>query len=498
MDFANKKTYFHSVSLDKEKCVGCTNCIKKCPTQAIRVRNGLAHISEGRCIDCGECIRACPHHAKKAVTDKFDIKDGYKYKIALVAPSFYSQFGFPATRKNILACVKNTGFDDVYEVACGADIVTKATILELKSKNGEIDYPVISSACPAVVRLIQIKYPGLINNLLDYNSPMETIAKIARDEVFNEKGFSGEEVGVFFITPCPAKKTAIEVPYGMDKSYVDGAISFSEIYPLVLENLEKGNSNIIEEIKDGRTPSHDGIRWANIGGEAIALNTERFLAVDGIHNVISILEEIENERLKDVDFIEANACTGGCIGGPLTVTNMYTAKTRLARYIKESREYIKKNPEKQFKSDFSQATKWVKPLVYNPALKIDSDIAKALEKYDYMQKIQKSLPGLDCGACGAPDCAALAEDIVKGQATETDCIFKLKEKIQNVANQMRDLESQMSKHTYTSGGQSELVQPKLNFGASDGDSTPPEGNALITPTYRSVGLRKCDKSDENS
>jgi len=455
VDSGNKKIYFHSVSLDKDKCVGCTNCIKKCPTQAIRVRNGLARIAEGRCIDCGECIRACPHHAKKAVTDRFGLIDEYEYKIALVAPSFYSQFGFPATRKNILACVKNTGFDDVYEVACGADIVTKATIYELKTKSGKIDYPIISSACPAVVRLIQIKYPGLINNLLDYNSPMETIAKIARDEAINKKGYKSEQIGVFFITPCPAKKTAIEVPYGVDMSYVDGAISFSDIYPMVLANLEKGNKNGIEDIKDGRIPSHDGIRWANIGGESIALNTEKFLAVDGIHNVISILEEIENERLKDVDFIEANACTGGCIGGPLTVTNMYTAKTRLSRYIKESKEYIKENPKKLFKSDFSQATRWGNSLLFNPALKIDRDIAKALEKYDYMQKIQKSLPGLDCGACGAPDCAALAEDIVKGQATETDCIFKLKEKIQNVADQMRELESQMSKHTYTNGKEKE-------------------------------------------
>lgn len=454
MDNIKKEKYFHSVSLDKDKCVGCTNCIKKCPTQAIRVRNKLAHISEGRCIDCGECIRACPHHAKKAVTDKIEIINKYNYKVALIAPSFYSQFGFPATRKNILSCVKSIGFDDVYEVACGADIVTKATIDELKKRNGKITFPVISSACPAVVRLIQIKYPGLIGNLLDYNSPMETTAQIARAEIYKEKGYERSDVGIFFLTPCPAKKTAIEVPYGMESSYVDGAVSFSDIYPLVLSNLEKGFSGVEDSIKDGRTPSHDGIRWANIGGEAVALNTERFLAVDGIHNVISILEEIENERIKDVDFIEANACTGGCIGGPVTVTNMYTAKTRLSRYIKESKDYVKENPDKLFKSNPADAIKWTDQLIYNPALKIDSDITKAIEKYDYMQKIEKSLPGLDCGACGAPDCAALAEDIVKGQATETDCIFKLKEKIQIVANQMRELESQMSKHTTSGGGDS--------------------------------------------
>ena len=65
-------TYFHSVRLDEEKCMGCTNCIKRCPTQAIRVRNGKAHIISERCIDCGECIRVCPHHAKYSHRDSIN------------------------------------------------------------------------------------------------------------------------------------------------------------------------------------------------------------------------------------------------------------------------------------------------------------------------------------------------------------------------------------------------------------------------------------------
>ncbi|MBQ1225608.1 MAG: 4Fe-4S binding protein, partial [Clostridia bacterium] len=54
----------HSVTLDISKCKGCTNCIKRCPTEAIRVRNGHAIIKEEKCIDCGECIRLCPYKAK--------------------------------------------------------------------------------------------------------------------------------------------------------------------------------------------------------------------------------------------------------------------------------------------------------------------------------------------------------------------------------------------------------------------------------------------------
>jgi len=55
----------------------------------------------------------------------------------------------------------------------------------------------------------------------------------------------------------------------------------------------------------------------------LGLQTEKYLVVDGIHNVIDILEEIENERLRDIEFIEANSCMGGCIGGPLTVANRF-------------------------------------------------------------------------------------------------------------------------------------------------------------------------------
>ena len=77
---------FHSVRLDKEKCTACTNCLRRCPTEAIRVRGGRAHIIDERCIDCGECIRVCEYHAKYALTDPLSSIERFKYKIALPAP----------------------------------------------------------------------------------------------------------------------------------------------------------------------------------------------------------------------------------------------------------------------------------------------------------------------------------------------------------------------------------------------------------------------------
>ena len=82
----------HSVTLNTDLCKGCTHCIKRCPTEAIRVRNGKAIIKNERCIDCGECIRVCPYQAKRALHDKLEKYKDYKYKIALPAPALYGQF----------------------------------------------------------------------------------------------------------------------------------------------------------------------------------------------------------------------------------------------------------------------------------------------------------------------------------------------------------------------------------------------------------------------
>ena len=82
--------FYHSVILKEDKCVGCTNCVKRCPTEAIRIRNGKASIATERCIDCGECIRICPHHAKRAQFTHLEDLDKFKYRIALPAPALYN------------------------------------------------------------------------------------------------------------------------------------------------------------------------------------------------------------------------------------------------------------------------------------------------------------------------------------------------------------------------------------------------------------------------
>lgn len=442
----------HSVRLNRDLCMGCTNCIKKCPTEAIRVRSGKAVISDARCIDCGECIRVCPHHAKSAEMDLVSRLSDFSFTIALAAPSLYTQFGPPATREMVLAALRSLGFDRVYEVALGAEIVSRRTNSYMKDDGPDQVRPLISSACPAVVRLIQTKYPGLIPNLVPFDSPMEVTARLAREEVFAETGLDQTSVGVFFISPCPAKRTAVNNPIGRSSSAVDGAIAISEVYPLILARLEKADAELPRASIDDLQAGSCGVRWSSAGGEARALQIEKYLAVDGIHNVIAILEEVENERLRDIDFIEANSCIGGCIGGPLTVANRFSGKSRHRTYIAAAEQL----PEEQRIAIDSRESnvrieEWPEPVMPNNALQLDEDIIQALQKYEQMKAIAAQLPGLDCGACGAPDCEALAEDIVRGEASETDCIFKLKEKIHQVAAQMSDLEAEMNRHSSKGG-----------------------------------------------
>ena len=199
------ETYFHSVRLDEEKCKGCVSCLKRCPTKAIRVRNGKAYIISERCVDCGECIRICPHHAKYA--EKYSLNEilEYKYRIAVPAPSLYGQFNNLEDTDYVLTGLKRMGFDDVFEVSKGAELVSEATRILLSMNKA--NKPMISSACPAVVRLIRVRFPNLIENVVDLNAPMEEAARLARIKAREETGLPDEDIGVFFITPCTAKIT---------------------------------------------------------------------------------------------------------------------------------------------------------------------------------------------------------------------------------------------------------------------------------------------------
>ncbi len=423
-------TYEHSVFLDAHKCTGCTTCLRHCPTEAIRIRDGRAVIHEGRCIDCGECIRTCPQKAKKAVCSKLDAMDGFRWKIALPAPSLYGQFDNLDDVDYVLNGLLRIGFDDVYEVSQAAEMVSAYTRLYLNTEG--VKKPVISSACPVVVRLISLRFPSLQDNVLHMLPPMEMAAKLAREKAIKEHPeLKPEEIGVCFISPCPAKASYVKNGFAGYKSQVDAVVSISDIYFQLINEMK-----YTDRLDNLSASGMMGIGWASSGGESTALFNDNYLAADGIENVIRILDQIENGNIPQLEFVELNACTSGCVGGVLTVQNPFIAKARLqslrrflpvsCNFLPPEQQYI---PEEYFYNEIPE---------YQPITQLSDNMAKSMRMLADIQSLRNQLPGLDCGSCGAPTCRAFAEDIVKGTAKMSDCVLTMREKLQHYLAQKEE------------------------------------------------------------
>ena len=412
-----KATYEHSVSLDIEKCKGCTACLKRCPTEAIRIHDGHAVINSVRCIDCGECIRVCQSKAKKAIHDSLSVLDDYKYTVALPAPSFYGQFDNLDNIGYIIKGLLDLGFDDVFEVACAAEIVSAYTRKYINRE--DIKKPVISSACPAITRLISTNYPYLCENIMPILPPIDVAAMLAREKAMKEHPeLKAEDIGIIFISPCPAKVSYIKNNFAGERNYISATVSVRDIYFALLDKMKKGDKEPLESTESGMI----GIGWASTGGESTAILNDRYLAADGIENCIRVLDQIDSADITHLDFVELNACNGGCVGGAMTVANPYIAQARL----QSLKRYLPVSPNRP-------ASDWIpdeyfheKKVEYNPYSSLSDDRKTAMRMMRDIEELTGKLPGLDCGSCGAPTCMAFAEDIVKNETVIGECTVMLK------------------------------------------------------------------------
>ena len=413
-----RKPFHHALRIHKEICTGCSRCMRVCPTEALRVIDGKATLHPEWCIDCGECFKVCPVRAITVEDDDIAKIFQFKHRILLVPSIFFAQFEEKLTLEAINGILYEMGFTELCMVEQGADLLIDEINKYVEEFEGE--KPVISSYCPAVVRLIQVRFPSFAHQIMRLIPPLEVTAQYYRNE-YQKHGVPLEDVGIFYVTPCAAKIAAIKAPVGGYISPINGVINMSELYNKVfLAYKQKGVNENEHCTLVHSTVSSVGIHWPTTGGEANHIKG-RALAIDSMPNVIDFLERLENEEIKGVDFLELRACDMSCCGGILVQDNRFLVQERIDNLGQELPE--KHALDTEFKEVCSGRVP-MSPVEPRAMVKYHPDITIALQRMEEARRLRDEvLPNIDCGACGAPTCEALAEDIVCNRATLEHCVI---------------------------------------------------------------------------
>ena len=414
-------TYTHAIQIDTDKCIGCSHCMRVCPTEAIRIEGGHAHIRSVRCVDCGECFRVCPQRAIYVKDDGLAAVKSSGYRIALLPSIFIGQFPSEYSATRILEAVRQIGFDDVFEVEQAVDMVKN----EYRLLENEIfPLPAITSFCPAVVRMIQVLYPALTDQIVRLKAPHDIAALYLRRSKEKE-GIRPSEIYIYYITPCAAKIVAARDPVAEKNSPIDGTIDMKIIYNLVSKIIREDKNLGLHKSYANMSP--DSVCWSLSGTEKKYFSG-RSLAIDGMNNVIEFLDKLESGQLAHIDFLEMRACDQGCAGGILCPGNRFLAVERLEQRQKKLEKLKLQNEGKVTNMLFEFSEELHRELQIDAVepregLQLDEDIGKAIQKMKHIKKLMTFLPGFDCGACGAPSCRALAEDIAQDRASISYCVF---------------------------------------------------------------------------
>ena len=105
--------FYHALKVAPTACIGCTHCMSLCPTQAIRIQDGLATINKNACVDCGMCLKSCPRHAIYVEQDDFNQIFNFKHRIILLPTVLFGQFSEEITEQQIFAELHSMGFTQV-------------------------------------------------------------------------------------------------------------------------------------------------------------------------------------------------------------------------------------------------------------------------------------------------------------------------------------------------------------------------------------------------
>ncbi|MBR4400528.1 MAG: 4Fe-4S dicluster domain-containing protein [Synergistes sp.] len=418
----------HSVKISREACQGCVNCIKICPTEAIRIVDGEINIISELCIDCGECLRSCSRQALGIQGDDWNkIKEAPKVTL-LPDPVFYSQFSHYMDPSALESVVSSFGYEMMTEEMEEAFDLSAYACAQAISHSPRQSLPLISCYCSSTLRFIQSRFPELLPRVVPVCSPLELAADLLRMR-------TNSSAPITLLSPCPAKITMIKDPQGRERSPIDNAVELRR----VARSIMASNASPQPET-DARERSNRWLHWARRGGEArhIQAFSDRkltMLAVSGLRNTIDVLQELELGRLRNVDFIECRICDTGCVGGTGTAESRFLANLRINSINVDWNvtENDVQRAERLYAMDF-----WAieKEYTARPHLPLSDNIGEAMAKLQQMKEIYSCLPHIDCGSCGRPSCQAMAEEIVRGHGSVTDCIFKLREGIATLANRI--------------------------------------------------------------
>lgn len=390
----------------KNECHDCYKCVRECPVKAIKIQNGSASVIAEKCIACGHCVKVCPSEAKRVRTDIEKVKTlmiaGKDIYVSL-APSWTGIYDF--TTPVMVALLKKLGFKGVSETALGAEEVSieTAKILE-KSENGLY----ISSACPVIVDFIRKYHSEFSKNILQIASPALTHAKMLKNKY-------GEDISVVFIGPCIGKKNESD----RHKDLIDVSLTFEELNFWI--NDEFINISEIEPKEDDvfvGGKSFEGSLYPLDGGMNETIRKTgiskdiKLINISSLETFGKSLESFDNKSLDGKVFIEALACSGGCVNGPCADTKkseINIISDVLSRV--EYREKIPKEPDIVVPIEYEKMPISEQKYAYEQIMSAMKRIGKHSEDDE-----------LNCGGCGYPTCRDLAKALLSGDAEPSMCV----------------------------------------------------------------------------
>ncbi len=429
-----------------EKCKRCYSCVRECPAKAIKVIGGQATVIEEQCIGCGNCVKVCAQKAKRIEDSTMLVRKllaGKDRTFACLAPSFPVAF-HPTHPGRIIAALRKLGFNNIWEVSFGAELISREYAKLFKDALQSGKY-VISTPCPAIVSYIEKYMPSLHDALAPIVSPMIAVGRAIRKRY-------GPGVRIVFIGPCIAKKNEIRDPYV--QGTIDAVLTFEEMLAMIEEAGIDPEAEKISHFDGppcflGRTFPISGGLLRTTGLQADILDND-VLITEGKDRVLGVLKELAEGKSKaklfDLLFCE------GCINGPKMPVEMsvFTRKELLTDYIveqnrltvrRELTEALAEFDDLDLSRDFTRQT----VLLPQPT---EEQIAATLTA---MRKL-KPEDQLNCGSCGYPTCRDKAIAVCQGLAEIEMCLPYLVEELETTLKELR------TSHQELASAQSRLIQ----------------------------------------